>query len=146
MSQSQYGYQTEYTSPLQGNVYGGGQGARPFGVRSNQSGMLYNNPFSMNVLEGNFMMPQGGSQAENTFYQDIFDRTFDDRQGVSDQINQMRDDMLGQIGGQMDEVSGLLGGIARGEGLTDLDAGMNQGLGFIDQGMAQGPSRCCVRD
>jgi hypothetical protein len=134
---SQFGYQTEYTSPIQGNIFGGGQGARPIGVRSNQSGFLYNNPFSMNVMEGNFLMPQR-SQAESNFYQDIFDRTFDDRQSVADQTNQMRDDMLGQIGGQMGEVSDLLGGIARGEGLTDLDAGMNQGLGFIDEGMAQG--------
>ena len=96
-----------------------------------QSGQLYGNQFSAQMAGD---MPFGMQNfAQGVNMQDLLETERGERQGIVDEINSLRNELMGDLRGNMNESMDLLGGFARGEGLVDLDAEKGQALGELDK-------------
>lgn len=105
-----------------------GQGSRQ-GIRSDLTGQLYSDLGDLQYFEGNMGQMMGINLP------DIFQQEMDSRQRVADQINDYREGLLDQFGGAFDTSMGALSDLATGEGLTDVAAAKEEGLGFLQEGM-----------
>tara|TARA_Y100000114_G_scaffold152405_1_gene170650 strand:+ start:4873 stop:6030 length:1158 start_codon:yes stop_codon:yes gene_type:complete len=115
--------------PLDGNFsVNQGRGTRQ-GIRSDLTGQLYSDLKSLNFFEGTM------GQMSGINLPDIFQQEMDSRQRVADQINDYREGLLDQFGGAFDTSMGALSDLATGEGLTDVAAAKEEGLGYLQEGM-----------
>ena len=115
--------------PLDGNFsVNQGMGTRQ-GIRSDLTGQLYSDLKSLNFFEGTM------GQMSGINLPDIFQQEMDSRQRVADQINDYREGLLDQFGGAFDTSMGALSDLATGEGLTDVAAAKEEGLGYLQEGM-----------